>query len=140
MDDSLFLSRPDGRSVCVGTDGNTDFLGTHVGQAYSFFIPAVVPFSHLSPHFSIERRTGFRASPFSVRLYARRFEPSSAGTRSAMSCCTSRARRSLRMLVGMPSGDAMNSLNRVRPSNKVAHDEHRPLVANDVQRAGDRAR
>lgn len=68
-----------------------------------------------SPQFSIATISGLNAFPFGVNSRAIRFDPSLTGTCWITSAWHSRSSRSLRMFVGIRSGEATNSLRRPRP-------------------------
>jgi ribosomal protein L22 len=63
-----------------------------------------------------------------------RFVPSSAGICSTMPRASRRSSLSVRMLVGMPSGEATKSLNRVRPkkrSRMTSRVQRSPKMSNE---------
>ena len=83
-----------------------------------FISMARVDLSHANPQSRMVLRIGPNDWPFFVRRYARRLVPSWAGICSTMSCSKSRSRRSLKIFVGMPSGEALKSRKRLRPRNR----------------------
>ena len=74
--------------------------------------------SHFNPQSRKACTTGRSSCPFFVSRYARRLVPSSAGTCSTILCCRREISRSLKMFVGMPSGEPLKSRNRLRPSSR----------------------
>src|SRR5450756_2194940 len=76
---------------------------------------ALVSFSQARPQSRMALNTGRSALPFSVSRYAKRFVPSAAGVCWMISFCLRRSSRSLKILVGMPSGEAEKSRKRSRP-------------------------
>ena len=98
-----------------------------------------VPSRCSSPHLVTTFITGPNVFPFAVNRYASRPSCSGEGYFSTSPCSTRRVSRLVRMFVAIRFRRRRKLLEVFTSKQQVAHNQQRPLVTEDVERAGDGA-